>query len=167
MMTALATVVASNPSKSGFRIQLSCEQQTSCSSCSSQKSCGTGVVSKAFGNKAHAWYLESKQSLTPGQVVEIGLPEKQLLQSAALIYLSPIAFLFLGALLGHFWLQPMLGSGELAVIAASVLFAWVGTLCAKHWSGKLERESEDKVSLIRVLGRPLTGIATFPDSDKP
>ncbi|MBD1555340.1 transcriptional regulator [Vibrio sp. S9_S30] len=167
MMTALATVVASHPSKSGFRIQLSCEQQTSCSSCSSQKSCGTGVVSKAFGNKAHTWFLESKQSLAPGQVVEIGLPEKQLLQSAALIYLSPIAFLFLGALLGHVWLAPTLGTGESSVIVMSVLLAWVGTLCAKHWIRKLERESEDKVSLIRVLGSPLTGIATFLDSDKP
>ncbi|UAB70729.1 SoxR reducing system RseC family protein [Vibrio sp. SCSIO 43132] len=167
MMTALATVVASHPSKSGFRIQLSCEQQTSCSSCSSQKSCGTGVVSKAFGNKAHAWYLESKKALAPGQVVEIGLPEKQLLQSAALIYLSPIAFLFVGAALGHFWLQPLLGAGELAVIGMSVLFAWIGTLSAKHWIGKLEQESEEKVSLIRVLGKPLTGIGTFQDSGKP
>ncbi len=167
MMTALATVVECHPYKTGFRIHLSCEQQTSCSSCSSNKSCGTGVVTKAIGNKALEWYLETQQSLSPGQVVEIGLPEHQLLRSAALIYLLPIFFLLLGAAVGHFGLQPMLGSGELGVISLAVLFAWFGTLSTKRWIGKLERESEEKVSLIRVLGKPLTGISAFPDSDKP
>lgn len=60
MMTALATVTAVQPDAKGFHVELSCQQQTSCSSCSSSKSCGTGIVSKAIGNKALLWQLDTK-----------------------------------------------------------------------------------------------------------
>lgn len=96
MMTALATVTQVTPNDHGFEVALSCEQQTSCSSCSSQKSCGTGVVSKAFGNKSLLWHLETQRRLHVGQVVEIGIPEQSLLQSAMLVYLLPIVAMLLG-----------------------------------------------------------------------
>lgn len=83
MMTALATVTKVVPAQQGFQVTLSCEQQTSCSSCQSSKSCGTGIVSKAFGNKTLFWRLQTTQALEAGEVVEIGLPEKSVLQSAA------------------------------------------------------------------------------------
>lgn len=84
MMTALATVSAVKANATGYEVELSCDQQTSCSSCSSQKSCGTGVVSKAIGKKSLHWHLVTKKIVKEGQVVEIGLPEKSLLQSAAI-----------------------------------------------------------------------------------
>ena len=80
MMTALATVMQVSPQSHGYEIQLSCEQKTSCSSCTSAKSCGTGIVSKAVGKKSLLWQLDTEQKVTPGQVVEIGFPEKSLLQ---------------------------------------------------------------------------------------
>lgn len=109
MMTALATVTKVVPAQQGFQVTLSCEQQTSCSSCQSSKSCGTGIVSKAFGNKTLFWRLQTTQALEAGEVVEIGLPEKSVLQSAALVYLLPLFFMMLGAWLGDQWLAPMLG----------------------------------------------------------
>lgn len=51
MMTALATVTQVTAQQQHFSVELSCEQQTSCNSCASQKSCGTGIVSKAVGKK--------------------------------------------------------------------------------------------------------------------
>lgn len=104
MMTALATVTKVVPAQQGFQVTLSCEQQTSCSSCQSSKSCGTGIVSKAFGNKTLFWRLQTTQALEAGEVVEIGLPEKSVLQSAALVYLLPLFFMMLGAWLGDQWL---------------------------------------------------------------
>lgn len=52
MMTALATVADVHPSKDGYEVKLSCEQQTSCNHCASSASCGTGIASKAIGNKS-------------------------------------------------------------------------------------------------------------------
>ncbi|HAS6233775.1 TPA: SoxR reducing system RseC family protein [Vibrio vulnificus] len=155
MMTALATVTQVTPNDHGFEVALSCEQQTSCSSCSSQKSCGTGVVSKAFGNKSLLWHLETQRRLHVGQVVEIGIPEQSLLQSAMLVYLLPIVAMLLGALFGHLVLSPWLEMGEGAVVLTSMLFAFIGILLAKKLAQPLEQKSAAQVELMRVFGKPI------------
>ncbi|EHH3079832.1 SoxR reducing system RseC family protein [Vibrio vulnificus] len=155
MMTALATVIQVTPNDHGFEVALSCEQQTSCSSCSSQKSCGTGVVSKAFGNKSLLWHLETQRRLHVGQVVEIGIPEQSLLQSAMLVYLLPIVAMLLGALFGHLVLSPWLEMGEGAVVLTSLLFAFIGILLAKKLAQPLEQKSAAQVELMRVFGEPI------------
>ncbi|HFG2432534.1 TPA: SoxR reducing system RseC family protein [Vibrio cholerae] len=155
MMTALATVTKVVPAQQGFQVTLSCEQQTSCSSCQSSKSCGTGIVSKAFGNKTLFWRLQTTQALEAGEVVEIGLPEKSVLQSAALVYLLPLFFMMLGAWLGHQWLAPMLGFGEGIVILTALLFIVLGVGVAKHYAKVLELRSQQQVVLLRKLGIPV------------
>ncbi|MBN8032864.1 SoxR reducing system RseC family protein [Vibrio vulnificus] len=155
MMTALATVTQVTPNDHGFEVALSCEQQTSCSSCSSQKSCGTGVVSKAFGNKSLLWHLETQRRLHVGQVVEIGIPEQSLLQSAMLVYLLPIVAMLLGALFGYLVLSPWLEMGEGAVVLTSLLFAFIGILLAKKLAQPLEQKSAAQVELMRVFGEPI------------
>ncbi|EGQ7695392.1 SoxR reducing system RseC family protein [Vibrio vulnificus] len=155
MMTALATVTQVTPNDHGFEVALSCEQQTSCSSCSSQKNCGTGVVSKAFGNKSLLWHLETQRRLHVGQVVEIGIPEQSLLQSAMLVYLLPIVAMLLGALFGHLVLSPWLEMGEGAVVLTSMLFAFIGILFAKKLAQPLEQKSAAQVELMRVFGEPI------------
>ncbi|HAS6348168.1 TPA: transcriptional regulator [Vibrio vulnificus] len=155
MMTALATVTQVTQHESGYQVALSCEQQTSCSSCTSQKSCGTGVVSKAFGNKNLHWQLKTSRILKVGQVVEIGIPEQSLLQSAMLVYLLPILAMLVGALCAHFVLAPWLGMGEGLVVLTSMLFVAVGVMLAKKLAVPLEQKSASQVSLIRVFGEPI------------
>ncbi|MDA0127283.1 SoxR reducing system RseC family protein [Vibrio sp. MarTm2] len=156
MMTALATVSHVTPSAKGFEVELACEQQTSCSSCSSQKSCGTGIVSKAVGSKSLSWHMLTDKPVKEGQVVEIGLPEKQLLQSAAVVYLVPLFALILGAFLANGWLAPMLGAGEGLVILSAAIFTGVGIYLAKLCTRKLESQSSQRVTLLRILGEPIS-----------
>lgn len=155
MMTALATVTSVSSSRKGFQVDLSCEQQTSCSSCSSSKSCGTGIVSKAIGKKALHWHLITSKAVKAGQIVEIGFPEKSLLQSAALVYLVPLFMLMLGAALGQLWLAPLFNSGEGVTILLSALFIALGIGVARKLSASLESRSEQEVVLLRVLGDPI------------
>lgn len=155
MMTALATVMAVQNNGNGFHVELSCEQKTSCSSCSSSKSCGTGIVSKAIGSKALRWQLDTEKTVAQGQVVEIGFPEKSLLQSAALVYLVPLFMMILGAWLADGWLAPAFGMGEGVIIATSLIFILLGIRLAKIWSRQLEKRTEQEVVLLRVLGEPI------------
>ncbi|MGC7892100.1 SoxR reducing system RseC family protein [Vibrio anguillarum] len=155
MMTALATVTAVQPNAKGFHVELSCQQQTSCSSCSSSKSCGTGIVSKAIGNKALLWQLDTKKPVKQGQTVEIGFPEKSLLQSAALVYLVPLFMMMFGAWLGESLLAPWLGLGEGIVIIMAAVFIVLGIGIAKRCSVVLEKRSQQEVVLVRVLGEPI------------
>lgn len=156
MMTALATVSSVKPVAAGFDVELNCEQQTSCSSCASRKGCGTGIVSKAIGNKALRWHLVTEKVVKAGQVVEIGLPEKSVLQSAAVVYLVPLFALIVGAFVAQWWLAPLLSLGEGVVILTSALFTVIGILIAKRLSAKLEQQSSQQVILLRVLGEPIS-----------
>ncbi|MGC9402557.1 SoxR reducing system RseC family protein [Vibrio genomosp. F10] len=152
MMTALATVAAVHNNDQEYILELSCDQQTSCSSCASKQSCGTGIVSKAVGAKALSWRVASPKPVNKGDVVEIGFPEKTLLQSAATIYLIPLFSLILGAILGQLLLVPYFQVGEPGVIASAFLFAFAGFKLAKHKALKLEQASEQQVILLRTLG---------------
>jgi len=156
MMTALATVAHVKPLSKGFDVELACEQQTSCSSCSSHKSCGTGIVSKAVGNKSLSWHLTTDKSVKPGQVVEIGLPEKSILQSAAVVYLVPLFAMILGAFIAQWWIAPLLAAGEGIVILSSVLATAAGIYLAKRLSARLEQQSSQQVILLRILGEPIS-----------
>ena len=131
MMTALATVATVHRRSNDYVLELSCEQKTSCSSCASQKSCGTGIVSKAVGSKSLFWNVTSPTAVSQGQVVEIGFPEKTLLQSAMIVYILPLAFLMFGALLGQWLLVPYFQLGEPSVILSAFLSAFVGFRIAK------------------------------------
>lgn len=156
MMTALATVSHVTANSSGFDVELSCEQQTSCNSCSSQKSCGTGIVSKAVGSKSLFWKLKTTKPVKEGQVVEIGLPEKSLLQSAAVVYIVPLIALVCGALLSHLFIAPTFNLGEGVVILSSAIFTVAGIYLAKRLAARLESQSSQQVTLIRVLGEPIS-----------
>lgn len=155
MMTALATVTSVKSRGHRYQVELSCDQQTSCSSCQSKNSCGTGIVTKAVGNKQLNWHLLTSKTVNPGDVVEIAFPEKSLLQSAALIYLLPLLFLFLGAMAGQLWLAPLLGGSELVVIGFSAISAYLGFRFAKKWVSPMEAASHQQVELVRVLGQSI------------
>lgn len=153
MMTSLATVTSVTESKRGNVLELSCQQQTSCSHCASQSSCGTGVVSKAIGNRSHRWSLVTREKVRPGQLVEIGLPEKKLLQFASIVYLIPIVLLMLGGFLGEYLLGSVGGEGPVILLAFLAMGA--GVWLARKLSGTMQQASEQAITLIRVLGDPV------------
>ena len=156
MITALATVTAVKPHSAGFEIELSCQQQTSCSGCASQKSCGTGIVAKAVGNKALHWQLVTPKAVQIGQLVEIGLAQKSLFRSAAVVYLLPLLAMILGAFAAHGVIAPLLGFGEGLVILITALATFGGLLVAKQLAAKWERQASSQVMLLRVLGEPIS-----------
>lgn len=155
MMTALATVVSVQKEEGINSVQLSCEQKTSCNSCQSQKSCGTGMVSKALGSKAHFWKLHTSQTLQAGQVVEIGLPEKSLVLSALVVYLLPLFAMIAGSIFAQMILRPWLHLGEGIVILMFFVCGALGVYFAKPVTQWLEKKVDNEVSLIRILGQPI------------
>lgn len=155
MMTALATVQGVESHSGEYQIQLSCEQKTSCSSCASKSSCGTGLVSSAFKTKALLWQLTTDKRVQAGQIVEIGFPEKSLLQSAALVYIVPLIMMMLGTAVGSYWFAPLLAGGEGIVILSAFVFMALGIGFAKYLSPRLELRSQQEVVLLRVLGEPI------------
>lgn len=148
MMTALATVLRVDSQ----RVTVGCQQETSCGHCSSRNNCGTGIVSKALPGKEHQWQLTTDTKLHVGELVEIGLPEKNVLQSALVVYMVPLLFLILGAGMS----EALFSGNEAITIAVSVLFTAIGIAMAKLLAKAIETKTADKLRLIRVLGMPLS-----------
>lgn len=161
MMNALALVtrVTEIPSSGShaklFKVDLSCEQQTSCNSCASKSSCATGQVTKAIGNKQHAWSLTTSVQVTEGDIVEIGLPEKALLSAAALVYLVPLVFLFFGAVIGAEISEAIFNGQEWVSIVMGAGFALLSGMLVKAKLRKANHDATQQVTLIRTLGQQL------------
>jgi sigma-E factor negative regulatory protein RseC len=158
MMNALAVVsrveiISTQPKH--YQVELTCEQQTSCQSCSSKSSCATGQISKAIGAKQHQWYLSTEQTLQVGDVVEIGLSEKTLLSAAAWVYLLPILALFVGAAVGQVVAETWFQGSELVVILLSFTCALVSFQLLSRKFKRQKFENNQDVTLIRALGKSL------------
>lgn len=89
-----------------------------------------------------------------------------MLHSAILVYVLPLLFLVLGAVLGQWWFVDLAGSSELGVILTAVLSAAVGLWLARHFAKRLEGNSAYKPSLIRVLGGPISADSAINAASK-
>ncbi|VDZ77385.1 Sigma factor RpoE regulatory protein RseC [Salmonella bongori] len=100
--------------------------------------------------------VPSVEPLSPGQKVELGIAEKSLLGSALLVYMSPLAGLFLFAVL----FQVLFGS-DLAALSGAVLGGVGGFLLARGYSRKLaERDTWQPVILSVALPSELVRVET-------
>ncbi|MCC4800739.1 transcriptional regulator [Enterovibrio norvegicus] len=156
MMTALAEVTGSGD---GY-LTVRCQQKTSCGSCASKSSCGTGVVSNALPGKVLDIRVPSSEPVPAGTLVEIGLEEQTVLKSAMLVYVLPLMFAIGGAFIGQF-LSDLLESGEGIIILSSLLAGGLGMGLARRFSRKLEQDTGSTPSLIRVIGASVAGAAVI------
>lgn len=135
---------------------VSCDVKASCSSCASRAGCGSRILNKLGPQTTHTIVVPSDEPLVPGQKVELGIAEGSLLGSAMLVYLSPLAGLFLIASL----FQMMFGS-DLAALSGAVLGGVGGFLIARGFSRKLAaREAWQPVILNVALAPGLVRVET-------
>lgn len=135
---------------------VSCDVKASCSSCASRAGCGSRVLNKLGPQTTHTIVVPSAEPLAPGQKVELGIAEKSLLGSALLVYMSPLAGLFLCAAL----FQMLFGS-DLAALSGAMLGGVGGFLVARGYSRKLsERDAWQPVILNVALPPDLVRVET-------
>ncbi|HFZ8995878.1 TPA: SoxR-reducing system protein RseC [Citrobacter freundii] len=135
---------------------VSCDVKASCSSCASRAGCGSRVLNKLGPQTTHTITVPYNEPLVAGQKVELGIAEGSLLGSAMLVYLSPLAGLFLFATL----FQVLFGS-DIAALSGAVLGGVGGFLLAKGFSRKLAgREAWQPVILNVALPPGLVRVET-------
>lgn len=127
---------------------VSCDVRASCSSCASRAGCGTRVLNKLGPQTQHAISVPSQTPLVVGQKVELGITEGSLLGSAMLVYMSPLAGLFIMATL----FQALFGS-DIAALCGAVLGGIGGFLLARGCSRSLA-EKEAWQPVILSVGLP-------------
>lgn len=152
MIKEWATVV----SRQNGQAVVSCDVKASCSSCASRAGCGSRVLNKLGPQTTHTIVVPSAEPLAPGAESRVGHRRKSLLGSALLVYMSPLAGLFLCAAL----FQMLFGS-DLAALSGAVLGGVGGFLVARGYSRKLaERDARQPVILNVALPPDLVRVET-------
>lgn len=109
-------------------------QSSTCNSCSAQKGCGQGMVSKWTGKTVQIPVLLEGRSPAQFSVhdeIELGIPESVVVAGSLFVYMTPLLGLVAGALVFQ-WLL----SSELASIGGSVLGLGLGALIVRWHSFK-------------------------------
>lgn len=124
---------------------VSCDVKSSCNACASRSSCGTRVLNKLGPQTEHRLQVEWPEPLAIGQKVELGIAESSLLGSAMLVYMLPLAGLFvMGGLF------QMISGGNFAPLVGALLGGVGGFLLARGWAAKLSRNTRWQPVIINV-----------------
>ena len=127
---------------------LKCDVKTSCNGCASRSGCGTRVLNKLGPQTEHFLTVTSDKPLMAGQKVELGIAEKSLLTSAVIVYMLPLAGLFIFA--GLF--QWLFGT-DIAAMSGALLGGIGGFLMARIFSHRFsQRDNWQPVILSVALG---------------
>lgn len=141
---------------------LKCDVKTSCNGCASRAGCGTRVLNKLGPQTEHLLTVQSEKPLMVGQKVELGIAEKSLLGSALLVYMSPLAGLFvMGGLFQWFF------ATDIAAMAGALLGGVGGFMLARIYSQRLsQRDNWQPVILNVALGPDSLRVETPTSSFK-
>lgn len=127
-------------------------RKSACNSCSMNKGCGTGAISKVFGEKRTQLKVINKINASVGDDVLVGIDESALLTGSLLVYLLPIVSLLGFALLGELMAKQLLIDNR---DLFSIVFGIFGLGLAMWWvrrkTSNLEHANHYQAVIIRRL----------------
>lgn len=151
MMEEVATVIGCD--NAGW-VTVEVKVKNACNHCDNNESCGTSAVSKAFSPKVQRFSVQSDEQYQAGELLKLGLPESVILKAAAIVYMLPLAGLFIGASLGRFLISLLDTSvSDGLPIGFAILGAIVAWGVGRRWAKTLEQNSQPVI--IARLGRSL------------
>ena len=89
-----------------------------CGNCDSANGCGSGKLTRLFGNKPRRFRVENAANAPVGAVVSVTLAEGVLLRSALLMYLLPLIFMLAGAIYGARFMNGIWSADVSAAVGA-------------------------------------------------
>jgi sigma-E factor negative regulatory protein RseC len=78
---------------------LEIERTTACGLCGQTRGCGNSIWGKVFAHQSAAFKAQNNIAAKVGDSVIVGIDEQALLKGAALLYLLPLATMFIGMLI--------------------------------------------------------------------
>ncbi len=128
--------------------------KASCNSCKVNSSCGTGIISKAFGERSFITPMTNNIKAEIGDQVEVGIPEDLIVKTSLLVYLFPIIFMlvmlfslkFTSANLGYLLSEPFL-------ILAAIISLALGFYLVRRLGEKMNKNKPLEPVLLRTVKR--------------
>ncbi len=129
--------------------------KSTCSTCQQVDSCGSGQIAKAIPHKTLTTKVQSNKHLLVGDEVILGIPEKDILQTAWQVYLWPIIGLIVFSgfgqwLLIHHWFRY-----EIIAIVLGILGGYTGFKLASFRQKQRNNENWLAPKLLSVLPKTI------------
>ena len=152
MIEELATVVAIKSNQ----VIVTSQIKSSCSSCSQVDTCGSGQVAKALPKAKLTVSLPYEgnilgQKLKEGDCVIIALPEKQVLSSAAQVYLLPLFGLILFSAIGQWLFTLQVLPTELVALLVGICGGYLGYRLASFLQKQGKHSASLQPKILKVL----------------
>jgi positive regulator of sigma E activity len=121
-----------------------------CTACDAGKGCGAGVFGKLLRRKPTTLLLENDIGAKPGQLVNIGIPDRVYLRLLFALYFFPLVLGLVGAGIGHYLgVQMDVNAGlvDAMTFFVAVLFGGIAL-----WTVRLKQITLQGRMKVRLLG---------------
>lgn len=127
------------------------QRQTTCGKCAANKGCGTSVLAKVVGKKAARMRAINKLEAQVGDTVIVGLNEAALLKGSLAVYLLPLLFMLLFAIVGNVVAEQMLWQVEPVVILFAVAGLGVAAIWLRQFTRRIQHDDVYQPVILRRL----------------
>ncbi len=135
----------------GDQLLLQAQTQSACGSCSVSKGCGTSLLAKVVGRRFTQFVAENNINAKVGDTVIVGIAENALLKGSVMIYILPVVFMLVFALLVDYYLETVIAYRDLIVAACSVMGLVFGSLLSKGYFARQSTVEEFAPVVLRKI----------------
>jgi sigma-E factor negative regulatory protein RseC len=130
-------------------------RKTACGLCGKTQGCGNAIWGKLFAHKTTSFKAQNNINAKTGQHVIVGIDEKALMKSALLLYIVPLATMFVGAILAS-----QISNSDLTAMIGAVIGVLLGYFWVKaHTTGRSYYQShQPKILRLDVVNQEESSI---------
>ena len=133
----------------GQHALVSADHANGCEKCSG-KGCGAGKLSQLFCSKPRQFQVNNPIDAVVGDEVIVSVAEGAVMRGIGLLYLMPLALLFVGATLGSA-VSPQLGQNDRYAAVGALLGLALGFMLAK-WISARQLKGHFQAHIARQCG---------------
>ena len=133
-------------------------RESSCGSCSAKAGCGVQVLSKVVGQKARAATFQVINSVNAkvGEQVVIAISDSTLIKGSVMVYIMPIVFMILFAIVAKAWATDVSASDTLAIIGGVAGFV-TGLALVRFFGERMARRSSQPTTVRKQIMVQVSG----------
>ncbi|HKK05729.1 MAG TPA: SoxR reducing system RseC family protein [Gammaproteobacteria bacterium] len=152
MIEETATVVE----RSGEFAWVETQRQSTCSACSANKGCGTGVLSRVLGQRTARMKVLNPIGAQVGDSVVVGMHEAALIRGSLAVYLAPLIAMLVCAVVGQN-LAGQIGSAnpEPLTIAFGIGGLVLGGVWLRRFTRRIRDDQRYQPVILRRDGIPV------------
>jgi sigma-E factor negative regulatory protein RseC len=135
----------------GDDVLVQTQRRSACQACSVKSGCGTSVLSKVIGQKVSQIKVNNTLNANIGDEVTLGINDNALVHGSLLVYVLPLFFLLVFAMVGEYWAQSQNLNSELTSIVSGLLGFLIAAFVTRYSISKTRFKNQIQPHMLRVV----------------